>query len=90
MGSICSKASNHSGGHTLLGPADTNQPSNGQRPNDPRAAAAEAAERRLQAAQSRGISSANPNKGQLAAKLEASRTAARVPESQQEERLVWD
>ncbi|OCH96174.1 hypothetical protein OBBRIDRAFT_718948 [Obba rivulosa] len=88
MGSICSKASAHSGGHTVLGSADVNQPGGSQRPANPRAAAAEAAERRQKAEQARGISSSNPKGGQLAAKLEASRTAPRVLEQRQEERLV--
>jgi len=50
MGSLCSKSSNHSGGHTVLGPEPTNQ-GGAPRVNDPdpRAAAAAAAELRLQA-----------------------------------------
>ena len=38
--------------------------------------------------QSRGTQSSNPNRGQLAAKLEANKKAPRVPEARQEERLV--
>jgi len=86
MGSLCSKASTHSGGHTVLGP--TSQPVQ-DRP-DPRNAAAEAAERRRQTEQSRGTHSSNPSRGKLAAQLEASKTAPRLPEPRQEEGLVWD
>lgn len=56
MGSLCSKSSNYEGGHTVLGSGPVNSnPGQGSRPRpssgrpDPRAAAAEAAERRLQA-----------------------------------------
>lgn len=45
MGSLCSKSSTHEGGHTILGPGDAGSTSL-NRP-DPRAAAAEAAERRV-------------------------------------------
>ena len=52
MGSICSKSSLQEGGHTLLGSGPTN-PAAPERPNpapsDPRTAAAQAAERRMQA-----------------------------------------
>jgi len=47
MGSICSKSSVHEGGHTLLGPSNTAAPN--ATPSDPRTAAAQAAERRIQA-----------------------------------------
>ncbi|KAF5313115.1 hypothetical protein D9619_003188 [Psilocybe cf. subviscida] len=83
MGSLCSKASNTEGGHTVLGSGPVNSnPTSGRPANshaatgsrvgpssarqDPRAAAAEAAERRLQAAQKRGTNNANPNHGKLA------------------------
>jgi len=88
MGSLCSKSSVVSGGHTVLSSA----PRQGQ-PSDPdhtRQAAAEAAERRRKAERERGINASNPRKGELARKLEDSRTAPRVPEPRQEERLVWE
>ncbi|KAJ3719903.1 hypothetical protein EV361DRAFT_963480 [Lentinula raphanica] len=90
MGSICSKPSTHSGGHTVLGSRSDNN-NNGPPPTnqtDPRAAAAEAAERRLKASQMRGTHASNPNRGKLAA--QASKPAKAVPEPQQEERIVWD
>ena len=56
MGSICSKSSTHTGGHTVLGgdsPASgqrpSTRPSQQQSPSEARAAAAEAAENRLKA-----------------------------------------
>jgi hypothetical protein len=56
MGSLCSKSSTYEGGHTVLGsgPVNSNtaapsQPASSSQRIDPRAAAAEAAERRLQA-----------------------------------------
>lgn len=52
MGSICSKSSVHEGGHTLLGSGAANTaPSTrpNPAPSDPRTAAAQAAERRIQA-----------------------------------------
>lgn len=52
MGSLCSKSSVHEGGHTLLdaGAANTAPPaSRNLAPSDPRTAAAQAAERRIQA-----------------------------------------
>ncbi|KAF8976559.1 hypothetical protein BDQ17DRAFT_1229446 [Cyathus striatus] len=90
MGSLCSKSSAHSGGHTVLGSA---QNSGDSRPNpttsrpDPRAAAAEAAERRLKQEQTRGTNSTNPNQGRLAAQV-AKQSSRVTPESRQEERLV--
>ncbi|KIM48185.1 hypothetical protein M413DRAFT_439904 [Hebeloma cylindrosporum] len=51
MGSICSKSSVHEGGHTLLGSgaANTAAPTRpNPAPSDPRTAAAQAAERRMQ------------------------------------------
>ncbi|KII94360.1 hypothetical protein PLICRDRAFT_172009 [Plicaturopsis crispa FD-325 SS-3] len=96
MGSLCSKSNTLSGGHTVLGSSSTAAGGQGQqigghsdRP-DPRVAAAEAAERRLQAAQSRGTSASNPNRGQLAAKVEKAKTAKPGPPEEREERLVWD
>ncbi|KAL4243576.1 hypothetical protein ABKN59_001213 [Abortiporus biennis] len=86
MGSLCSKASNHStGDRQTLGSSNEDGA-----PSDPRAAAAIAAEQRLKASQARGTSASNPNRGKLAAQLEASKSAPRVPEPQQQERLVWD
>ena len=53
MGSLCSKSSNYEGGHTVLGSGAANGNTVGSSaapaPSDPRAAAAEAAERRLKA-----------------------------------------
>ncbi|KAJ3854893.1 hypothetical protein EV368DRAFT_80160 [Lentinula lateritia] len=50
MGSLCSKPSTHSGGHTVLGStSDHNNGASRTNEADPRAAAAEAAERRLKA-----------------------------------------
>jgi hypothetical protein len=51
MGSLCSKSGTHSGGHTVLGYSDTTNPGVPS-PSDPRAAAAEAAERRMKAVSS--------------------------------------
>jgi hypothetical protein len=48
MGNLCGKSSAYSGGHTVLGSSE-GQPAGGPasaRPSDPRAAAAEAAQRR--------------------------------------------
>ncbi|KAI0033164.1 hypothetical protein K488DRAFT_33264, partial [Vararia minispora EC-137] len=83
MGAVCSKSSAHTGGHTVLSPS-ASSPS----PADPRAAAAAAAEQRLKTEQQRGVNKSNPISGQLAAKLEASKRAPRMPEQRQEERLV--
>ncbi|KAJ7487616.1 hypothetical protein B0H11DRAFT_2014115 [Mycena galericulata] len=83
MGSLCSKGSSHSGGHTVLGSA-ADVPASG-RPDDPRAAALQAAEARLQASKARGT----PKQGALAAQAGKS-SSRREPEPQQEERLVWD
>lgn len=84
MGALCSKSNTHSGGHTLVGPSTTGQAA----PGDARAAAAEAAERRLKSAQARGTHHSNPNEGRLAAK--AAQPVKIVPEERREERLVWD
>ncbi|KAK2461903.1 hypothetical protein APHAL10511_006366 [Amanita phalloides] len=59
-----------------------------QRPPDPRAAAAAAAEQRLKAAQERGANLSNPNRGKLASQL--TKQNKLTPEPKQEERLVWD
>lgn len=84
----------HSGGHQVLGTA---APSNGQNygtssppASDPRAAAREAAERRLKTAQARGTNPANPNRGRLAGQVEIAKAAKAAPTSREEERLVWD
>ncbi|KAG0708877.1 hypothetical protein DFH29DRAFT_794702 [Suillus ampliporus] len=91
MGSLCSKASAHSGGHQVLGSTATR--SNGQdygttSPPDPRAAAAEAAERRMKTAQARGTNASNPNRGRLAGQVETAKVAKPVPTSREEEPLV--
>ncbi|GLB36169.1 hypothetical protein LshimejAT787_0304570 [Lyophyllum shimeji] len=88
MGALCSKSGTHSGGHTVLGSSSSATNTAGPSPSDPRTAAAEAAERRLKAAQKRGTTAANPNQGRLAAKL--ANQPKFVPEPRQEERLVWD
>ncbi|KAF9453802.1 hypothetical protein P691DRAFT_657515 [Macrolepiota fuliginosa MF-IS2] len=87
MGSLCSKSSNYQGGHTVLGTSNT---TNGTTPTsapDPRTAAAEAAERRMQAAHQRGTNSSNPNAGRLAAQVSQQNTKS-YAEPQQPERLV--
>ncbi|XP_006454355.1 hypothetical protein AGABI2DRAFT_133050 [Agaricus bisporus var. bisporus H97] len=105
MGSLCSKSSHYQGGHIVLGTgANTTggNPNSGNTTSgnttsggaptsarDPRTAAAEAAERRMQAAQQRGTNSSNPKAGQLAAKV-AQQNAKGSAEPQQPERLVWD
>ncbi|TFY70374.1 hypothetical protein EVG20_g2627 [Dentipellis fragilis] len=54
-----------------------------------RNAAAEAAEKRLKAEKKRGVKASSAKGGSLAAKLDASRSAAyRTPEARQEDRLV--
>ncbi|KAI0695592.1 hypothetical protein BC835DRAFT_935975 [Cytidiella melzeri] len=60
-----------------------------QRP-DPKVAAAQAAEQRLKANQARGVVGSNPKSGRLAAQVEASKAAPKLPEPRQEERIVWD
>ncbi|KAG2154864.1 hypothetical protein DEU56DRAFT_770854 [Suillus clintonianus] len=90
MGSLCSKSSVHSGGHQVLG-STAGQPNDGTTPPpDPRAAAAEAAERRLKTAHARGTNASNPNRGRLAEQVEAAKVAKPVPTPRDEERLVWD
>ncbi|KAG7099221.1 hypothetical protein E1B28_001088 [Marasmius oreades] len=87
MGSLCSKPDAHSGSHTVVGSSGpATQPHSN--PEDRRNAAAEAAERRLKAAQERGTNASNPNRGQLAAK--AGKPVKFTPEQREEERLVWD
>lgn len=49
MGSLCSKSSNYQGGHTVLGTSNTTTGNAPTSAPDPRTAAAEAAERRMQA-----------------------------------------
>ncbi|KAJ6519836.1 hypothetical protein C8R45DRAFT_952914 [Mycena sanguinolenta] len=85
MGSLCSKgSSNYQGGHTVLG-SSAGSPVGGSRPDDPRAAALQAAEARMQASKARGT----PQQGILAQQA-AKTSSRREPEPQQEERLVWD
>jgi len=92
MGSLCSKQGIHSGTHFAvpLEPQVQRQTLNPsvQRPPDPRAAAAAAAEQRLKAAQARGTNTSNPNQGKLAAQL--AKQSRFTPEARQEEQLVWD
>ncbi|KAF9056187.1 hypothetical protein BJ165DRAFT_1398916 [Panaeolus papilionaceus] len=96
MGSLCSKPSTHEGGHTVLGSSANNTlgGSNAGRPAPPdrRLAAAEAAERRKQAAQKRGTNDTNPNQGKLAGQLAKQSSSKPMPTRQEEERLValWD
>ncbi|KAI9460947.1 hypothetical protein BJY52DRAFT_239931 [Lactarius psammicola] len=104
MGAICSKPSNHTGGHTLVSSTDAQpraasaaRPGRPQQPSQPpqgadarRSQAAAAAERRMKAENKRGVSAANPNSGQLAARLEASKSAPLVPEPRREDALIWD
>jgi len=91
MGSLCSKSSAHSGGHTVLGstPGAANAAGDASSPPNPRAAAAEAAERRLKTAQARGTHASNPKKGQLASQA-AKQSSKFKPEPREQERLVWD
>jgi len=90
MGSLCSKSSSHTGGHRVLGSADGSGASSSEsRPAEARSAAAEAAEARLKAAQSRGTNASNPNRGALAAKVEAAKST-KSTDQVQPERLVWD
>ncbi|KJA29222.1 hypothetical protein HYPSUDRAFT_32609 [Hypholoma sublateritium FD-334 SS-4] len=98
MGSLCSKSSTLEGGHTVLGsgPVNSNAPAS-NRPGassqrtDPRAAAAEAAERRLKAAQARGTNTGNPKQGKLASQLAKQNSAKPGTQAQAEPaQLVWD
>jgi len=88
MGSLCSKSGAHSSGHTVLASPSAALNPGGLSTTDPRAAAAEAAERRLKTAQARGTSASNPNQGKLASQL--AKPAKPVSQSRQEENLVWD
>lgn len=103
MGSICSKQSNHTGGHTLVSlnavqPRATASTGRLQQPSQPllqgadarRSEAAAAAERRMKAQGKRGVNAANPHSGELAARLKASKSAPLVPEPRQEDALIWD
>ncbi|KIK94365.1 hypothetical protein PAXRUDRAFT_455620 [Paxillus rubicundulus Ve08.2h10] len=92
MGSLCSKTGAHSstGGHQVLSENSTSPPDgqNNESNTNPRAAAADAAERRLKSERARATHASNPKRGRLAAQLEASRSAKPVPASRQEEQLV--
>ncbi|KAF8271461.1 hypothetical protein EI94DRAFT_584846 [Lactarius quietus] len=97
MGSICSKSSHLTGGHTLVPSTDAQPRASAGRPSQRpqnaearRSQAAEAAERRMQAESKRGVNAANPNSGRLAARLEASKTAPLEPEPRQEDAVIWD
>ncbi|KAF9229301.1 hypothetical protein BS17DRAFT_771279 [Gyrodon lividus] len=94
MGSLCSKSNAHSStdSHQVLGANAASSPdgqNNGSTTN-PRAAAAEAAERRIESERARATHASNPKRGRLTAQLEASRSGKPVPASRQEEQLVWD
>lgn len=88
MGSLCSTADTHLGGHTVVSNAATTPVRSPPKPSSPRAAAAEAAERRLKEAQRRGTSLTNPKQGALAA--QANKPVKFAPESRKDEPLVWD
>ncbi|EPQ60806.1 hypothetical protein GLOTRDRAFT_68774 [Gloeophyllum trabeum ATCC 11539] len=98
MGSLCSKSSTHNGGHTVLGSNSSAQVLGGNAPSeqssrvDPRSAAAQAAERRMKEAQTRGTNASNPNQGRLAAQAEAAARNANkaLPSEREDSRLVWD
>ncbi|KAF8445954.1 hypothetical protein L210DRAFT_2945575 [Boletus edulis BED1] len=85
MGSFCSRPGTHSGSHQVLGGPSSSNTQNGQSSTEARAAAAEAAERRVKSAQARGTHASNPKRGHLAAQLEASKSVKPVPASRQEE-----
>jgi len=74
------------------GPRQHSQPQTTQQTADARGqAAAAAAEQRMKAENKRGVNAANPNSGQLAAQLEASKTAPIAPEpSRREDTLIDD
>ncbi|KAJ2920193.1 hypothetical protein MD484_g213, partial [Candolleomyces efflorescens] len=58
---------------------------------DARAAAAEAAERRMKAQQERGTNASNPKQGQLAAQArQNAKSTLPPPSNQKDDRLVWD
>ncbi|KAL0951167.1 hypothetical protein HGRIS_007898 [Hohenbuehelia grisea] len=96
MGSLCSKSSAYSGGHQVLGSQSSTPGAAGvrpsasdpNRPSDPRAAAAAAAEARSKAAANRGVVPSNPNSGKLAA--QAGKTAQSPVPQREEEPLRWD
>ncbi|KAF8560370.1 hypothetical protein OG21DRAFT_1502671 [Imleria badia] len=92
MGSLCSRPGTHAGSHQVLGrgASSSNVQNYQSTTTDARAAAAEAAERRLKSAQARGTHASNPKRGRLASQLEASKSAKPVPASRQEGPLVWD
>jgi len=93
MGSICSKSSNHTGGHTVLSssPTTVGGPSAATQGSNPREAAALAAEQRMKAAKNRGTNTSNPNKGKLAGQLaDSKKQPANAPASSREDQLVWD
>ncbi|KAF8168083.1 hypothetical protein B0H34DRAFT_670346 [Crassisporium funariophilum] len=77
----------HEGGHTVLG-SGPNGDAKPTAPPDRRAAAAEAAERRLQAAQKRGTTDANPKQGKLSAQLAKQSSIKPATQDRQDERLV--
>ncbi|KAI9454008.1 hypothetical protein F5148DRAFT_449316 [Russula earlei] len=83
MGTLCSKQSHLTGGHTLALPSTNpsgSPPRLGpQTADDRRSQAAAAAEERMNAATKRGVNNANPNSGRLAALVEASKTARQEP-----------
>ncbi|KAF8140247.1 hypothetical protein EV363DRAFT_1393156 [Boletus edulis] len=74
MGSLCSRPGTHSGSHQVLGGPSSSNTQNGQSSTEARAAAAEAAERRVKSAQARGTHASNPKRGHLAAQLEVSKS----------------
>jgi len=90
MGSLCSKSGSHSGGHTVSGSTSDSPGALLDSRPPPRTAAAQAAEARLKSSQQRGTNASNPNRGHLAAKVEAAKSAKRSPEPKPDERLVWD
>lgn len=93
MGSLCSKTRAHSGSrHQVLGStaAQSNDDTTVTPHSDPRAAAAEAAERRLKTAHARGTNASNPNRGRLAEQVETAKAVKLAPTPRDEERLVWD
>ncbi|KZS92972.1 hypothetical protein SISNIDRAFT_549997 [Sistotremastrum niveocremeum HHB9708] len=89
MGSLCSKSTDHTGGHQVLSSNESGQPVRPTKPDDRRAALAEAAENRLKAQQARGTNASNPNKGKLAQKVTES-TKLPPATSREEEPIRWD
>ncbi|KDQ06919.1 hypothetical protein BOTBODRAFT_167570 [Botryobasidium botryosum FD-172 SS1] len=96
MGSLCSKSSDHTGGHTVLASSSntlggSSAPGPQSSNTNPREAAALAAEQRMNAAKARGTNASNPNKGKLASKLaESKKQPANAPGASREDQLVWD